>query len=89
MKAPHRPKLRKVNTKRRKLLRKELNKVLADQAAAMLNHPKECCLCAAPFERNKNSVKSWQVTVKEERTLLTCPSCWEQVQELAAERLKG
>ena len=88
MKTPRRPKLRKVNTQKRKLLRKELNKVLAEQAAAMLNHPQECCLCAVPFKRDKDSVQSWQVTVKEERTLLTCPSCWKQVQELAAERLK-
>ena len=84
----NRPKIRKVNTKKRKLFRKELNKALAEQAAAMLNHPKECCLCAAPFERNIESVKSWQVTTKEEKVLLTCPSCWQQVEALVAERTK-
>tara|TARA_B100000029_G_scaffold516429_1_gene629785 strand:+ start:4061 stop:4330 length:270 start_codon:yes stop_codon:yes gene_type:complete len=87
MKASKRPKIRKVNTKRRKQIRKELNKVLAEQAAAMLNHPEECCLCATPFERNKTTVQSWHVTVKEDRALLTCPSCWEQVETLAAERM--
>lgn len=86
----NRPRIRKVNTKRRKLLRKELNKALAKQAAAMINHPKECCSCAAPFERNKETVRSWHVMVEEDKALLTCPACRVKLETVAEKKeVKG
>jgi hypothetical protein len=81
------PKLRKVNTKRRKALRKELNKYLADQAEAFMNHPKECCVCAEPFERTAETTKTWQVVVKEDKILLSCPACTLRAQTAAQEKV--
>ncbi len=77
-----RPKLRKVNTKKRKRLRKEATQKLQKQAAAILDHPKECCVCHTEFVRNKETVQSWHVTVYEERVRLTCPHCWGTISEV-------
>ncbi len=74
-----RPKLRKVNTKKRKQDRKDAKKRLEKQAAAFLNHPKKCCVCNEKFERNHQTVKSWQVTTIEDRVRLTCPNCWGKI----------
>ena len=46
-----------------------------------LNHPKECCVCAQEWARTKETVKTWQVTIKEDRVNLTCPECWGIIQE--------
>jgi|TARA_B100002019_G_C20859512_1_gene398567 hypothetical protein len=70
-------KIRKVNTNKRKKDRKEAQKRLEKQTAAFLDHPKECCVCKAQFERNHETVKTWHVTVVEDRVRLTCPDCWE------------
>jgi len=70
-------KIRKVNTKKRKKDRKEAKEKLERQAAAFLDHPKECCVCKTEFERTHETVKTWQVTVVEDRVRLTCPDCWE------------
>ena len=69
-------KIRKVNTKKRKKERKDAQERLATQASLMMKHPKECCLCDKLFERNHETVKTWQVTITEERVRLTCPECW-------------
>jgi len=76
-----RPKIRKVDSNKRKKDRKAAKQQLEKQAAAFLNHPKECCVCKSPFERNKETVKSWHVVVREERVRLTCPDCWSTIQE--------
>jgi hypothetical protein len=76
-----RPKIRKVDTKKRKRLRKEAERKLQEQAGALLNHPKECCVCKTEFKRNKETVKTWHVIVREDRTRLTCPKCWDIINE--------
>ena len=80
-----RPKLRKVNTKKRKQERKEANKKLAEQASKMMNHTTECCVCNASFKRTKETVKTWQVTIHQERVRLTCPECWARIKERVEE----
>ena len=70
-------KIRKVNTNKRKKERKEAKEKLEKQTAAFLDHPKECCVCKTEFERTHETVKTWQVTVVEDRVRLTCPDCWE------------
>jgi len=69
-------KLRKVNVKKRKQDRKEVLKKLESQTEALMNHPKECCVCSTSFERTKETVRTWQVIVTNNKTRLTCPSCW-------------
>ncbi len=78
-------KLRKVNREKRKQKRRDAKERLADQAASMINHPTECCICAAKFERNKETVKSWMVTVVSEKKVvhLTCPACWTKIEGVA------
>ena len=71
-----RPKLRKVNTKKRKKERKDAQAKLEAQTAAFLQHPTECCVCKVGFERTKETVATWQVTIRENRIRLTCPDCW-------------
>lgn len=80
-------KIRKVNTKKRKKERKEAMERLEKQTAAFLDHPKECCVCGVPFVRNHETVKTWQVTVVEDRVRLTCPICWGKITE-ALERIE-
>ena len=70
-------KIRKVNTNKRKKERKDAKEKLEKQTAAFLDHPKECCVCKTEFERTHETVKTWQVTVVEDRVRLTCPDCWE------------
>jgi len=74
-------KLRKVDTNKRKRERKDVKKALERKAAMFLNHTKECCVCQQPFERTKETVKTWHVVVREERVRLTCPPCWDTVQK--------
>jgi len=75
-------KLRKVNRQKRKQQRKDAQEALKQQTAAFLDHPKECCVCEEKFERTRETVKSWQVTVIEERVRLTCPACWHTLTEV-------
>ena len=77
-------KLRKVNREKRKQKRRDAKERLADQAASMINHPTECCVCATRFDRNEETVKSWMVTVVSEKKVvhLTCPNCWDTVKEV-------
>jgi len=75
------PKIRKVNTNARKKERKNAQLKLQRQTAAFLNHPKKCCICKTKFERTTETVKTWQVIIREERVRLTCPKCWSVIQE--------
>ena len=75
-------KLRKVNTRKRKQERKDAVEALQKKTAAFLDHPKECCVCSAEFKRTRQTVKTWQVTVRENRVRLTCPDCWGKIQEV-------
>tara|TARA_R110000824_G_scaffold294530_1_gene482919 strand:+ start:2638 stop:2895 length:258 start_codon:yes stop_codon:yes gene_type:complete len=81
-------KIRKVNKAQRKQKRQDAQERLEKQSAMLLDHPKECCLCTTAFERTHETVKTWQVTVKESRVRLTCPSCAETLTQ-ALEKLSG
>ena len=70
-------KIRKHIPGKRKKERKEAKERLEKQAAAFLDHSKECCVCKTEFVRNHETVKTWHVTVVEDRVRLTCPDCWE------------
>ena len=76
-------KLRRVNTAKRKKERKETQRKLAERTASMLNHPTECCVCGIEFVRNRSTVKTWHVTIREDRVRLACPGCWQMVLEKA------
>ena len=82
-----RPKLRKVNTAKRKKDHKEAQERLSTQTSLIMNHPNECCVCQSEFHRTHETVLSWQVTVIEERVRLTCPDCWNTLTE-GLEKLK-
>ena len=75
-------KLRKVNMKRRKKEYKEAQAELQRRTAMFSDHPTECCVCQTEFKRTQKTVKSWHVTVNEERVRLTCPACWTTVTEV-------
>ncbi len=81
-------KLRKVNTKKRKQARKDAQEALASTAGLMQSHPTACCLCEAPFERTAQSVKSWQVMIKNETVRLTCPKCWDTIKTVVEKEQK-
>jgi hypothetical protein len=81
-------KKRKVNKVKRKQSRQDAQDRLEKQTAMFLDHPKECCLCEAAFERTHETVKTWQVTVRESRVRLTCPSCTKTLSQ-ALEKLNG
>ena len=74
-------KLRKVNSAQRKKVQKELEAKLAAQTSLFMKHPTECCCCHLPFERTAETVKAWQVVIREERVRLSCPDCWALVTE--------
>lgn len=75
-------KIRKHIPGKRKREKKEANERLEKQAAAFLDHPKECCVCKTEFERTHETVKTWQVSVVEDRVRLTCPDCWGKINEV-------
>ena len=75
-------KLRKVNSKKRKQERKDIQARLASETAKILtNHPTECCVCQTHFERTQQTVKSWNVVINENIVRLTCPTCWDRIKE--------
>ncbi|MEE8323892.1 MAG: hypothetical protein V3R57_09750 [Candidatus Bathyarchaeia archaeon] len=74
-------KIRKVNTKKRKKERKAAQARLEAQTAAFLQHPTECCVYKVEFERTKETVATWQVTIREKRIRLTCPKCWDIIKK--------
>ena len=75
-------KLRNINTNQRKQERKDAAARLESQTSMFLDHPKECCVCKTEFERTQETVKTWQVIIREERVRLTCPTCWGIIQEV-------
>ena len=75
-------KIRKHIPGKKKQERKEAKERLEKQAAAFLDHPKECCVCKTEFERTHETVKTWQVSVVEDRVRLTCPDCWGKINEV-------
>jgi len=79
-----RTKIRKINKAKRKEKESIARERLAEQAALMMKHPTGCCICCMPFERTQETVKTWQVTVIQEkkRVRLTCPGCWQLVKEV-------
>ena len=81
-------KLRKVNQRKRKQRRKEAQAALERQTAMLLDHPTECCVCHTQFERTQQTVTSWHVTTREDRVRLTCPACWQTINE-ALEKLNA
>jgi|TARA_Y100000310_G_scaffold307821_1_gene350270 hypothetical protein len=84
-----RPKLRKVDTAKRKRERKETQEELQKRTSMFLDVPEECCTCSAKFDKkSKEMADTWHVVVFEERKVirLSCPSCWEQVQLLTEEK---
>jgi len=79
-------KIRKVNTNKRKKERVDAKQKLATQSSLMLDHhPTECCVCATPFIRTQESVKSWHVVITEGRVRLACSSCWAEVRQKVEE----
>jgi len=74
-------KLRKTTPGKRKQERRDATAALEAKTEAFLDHSKECCVCTARFERTKETVSSWHVSVIEGRTRLACPDCWELVRQ--------
>lgn len=84
-----RPKLRKVDSARRKQQRKEVKRALQRRTSMFLDIPEKCCVCQTPFDKkNKEMAQTWHVVVFEERQVarLTCPSCWEKVETTMEEQ---
>ena len=77
-----RPKLRKVNTVRRKKERKDTQAALQAQTSMFLDMPGECCVCESAFDKkSKEMAQSWHVVIFNERKTirLTCPPCWDKI----------
>lgn len=72
-----RPKIRKVNMAKRKKKRKDTEAALRRATNMMLDMPTGCCICERDFDRNQQTVKTWQVIVKGDDMTLTCPECWD------------
>jgi len=79
-----RPKIRKVNKAKRKQERKSALDRMEAQTSLMMEHPTECCVCKKLFKRDHQTVKTWMVTIIEEKKAvrLTCPECWGTVNEV-------
>ena len=69
-------KIRKVNPLKRKAASKDAKRRLTESLEMIVDHPSDCCLCKEPFIRTHATVKTWQVTVRDQRVRLTCPNCW-------------
>lgn len=84
-----RPKLRKVDTDKRKRERKKAKKQLQERASMVLNAPDNCCVCKTPFDKkSKKMAQTWHVVVFEAKKAirLTCPACWKEVEKVAEEK---
>ena len=84
-----RPKLRKVDTAKRKRDRKELEETLKKRTSMFLDMPEECCVCETAFnKKSKEMARTWHVVVFEERKTirLTCPKCWEKIKTTTEEK---
>ena len=83
-----RPKLRKVDTAKRKKERKATQEVLKKRASMLLDIPEECCACQEVFDKkNKKMAQTWHVTVFDDRKIvrLTCPPCWQKIENIVEE----
>jgi len=83
-----RPKLRKMNRTKRKETRKAVEETLQRRTSMFLDIPEECCVCATSFDKkNKEMAQTWHVVVFEERKTirLTCPPCWEKIENTTEE----
>jgi hypothetical protein len=69
-------KLRKTTPGKRKQERKNAEEEMQRKVALFAQHPTDCCVCKTVFERTKETVLTWQVTINENRVRLTCPDCW-------------
>ena len=84
----NKPKLRKVNTARRKKERKATQEALKKRASMILDIPEMCCVCEEPFDKkSKEMAQTWHVVVFDNKKTirLTCPSCWEKVENAMEE----
>jgi hypothetical protein len=84
----NKPKLRKVNTARRKKERKATQEALKKRASMILDIPEMCCVCEGPFDKkSKEMAQTWHVVVFDNRKTirLTCPPCWEKVENAMEE----
>ena len=79
-------KLRKSTPGKRKQERKNAQEAMERQASLFAKHPTECCVCKSAFERTKETVATWQVTINENRVRLTCPTCWDTIKKAVESR---
>jgi hypothetical protein len=75
-------KVRNIKPGQRKRERRDATAALEAKTAAFLDHSKECCVCTTPFERTKETVSNWHVSVIEGRVRLACPDCWDLVEKV-------
>tara|TARA_R110002012_G_scaffold528_2_gene2465 strand:- start:8747 stop:8995 length:249 start_codon:yes stop_codon:yes gene_type:complete len=74
-------KIRRIKPGQKKRERRDAEAALKKKTAAFLDHPQECCVCTTPFERTKETVSSWHVSVIEGRVRMACPDCWNLVRQ--------
>lgn len=79
-------KLRKNTSGKRKQDLKNTEEALARKVALFAQHPTDCCVCKSVFERTKETVMTWQVTINENRVRLTCPTCWSTIKKVVERR---
>ena len=79
-------KLRKTTPGKRKQDRKSAEEELERKVALFAQHPTDCCVCKSVFERTKETVITWQVTINENRVRLTCPTCWGTIKKAVESR---
>ena len=83
-----RPKIRKVDSAKRKKERKAAQEALKKRTSMFLDIPEECCVCQEAFDRkNKEMAQTWHVTVFDSKKTvrLTCPPCWQKVEKVMEE----
>jgi hypothetical protein len=77
------PKIRKINTTKRKKERRDARNALKQRTSLLLDMPEKCCVCEIEFDKkSKEMAQTWHVVVFEERQVvrLTCPPCWQKVE---------
>ena len=82
------PKIRKFNSAQRKKERKKAQEVLQRRTSLLLDMPEKCCVCETEFDKkSKEMAQTWHVVTFEERKIvrLTCPFCWQRVENSIGE----
>jgi len=82
------PKIRKLNTAKRKKERKKAKEALKQKTSLFLDMPEKCCVCETGFDKkSKEMAQTWHVVVFDNRKTirLTCPPCWEKVENAMEE----